>query len=475
MASPRNHPRRSQEPGSEKAAPRSRSPWSSAALRLLGVERSAEMFPVLLEEIVAAGYPRAFVVGLDFDSGKLAPVASLNCSKAFLGRLRASLSVARDSIVGALHATRPAVLAGAGARGASLSCHPMIFRQERPCWESGNGSRHGSCLAFLNRARRRRSPLQRQTCSVCGMRSYAALLAVELKPASAARDLRDLRALAELANRCLMRLLKAEHYHARIAAMEASLSQLQSEVRDLNALRRVEELKLERRMLEVEQFAAVGRLAGTIAHEVNNPLEAIKNCIYLLGGAVPPGREEVYRILKDETERMSRIVRQMLGLYRNAEVVGAVDVNTVLEDTLLLFSRQLEHAGVRLTVELGKLPPAAGSSDQLRQVFSNLVVNARDSMAQDGGRLLVRTRLIASRRGVPRWIRVLIADTGCGIPRHLGHSIFEPFVTTKGETGTGLGLWITRGIVEDHGGRIAVRSREGRGTVIRIDLPVAQA
>ncbi len=127
-------------------------------------------------------------------------------------------------------------------------------------------------------------------------------------------------------------------------------------LRDLTSVRRLEQLRMERRMLEMEKFAAAGRLAGTIAHEVNNPMEAIKNCIFLLTDQVKPEAGPVYEILKAETERVARIVRQMLGLYRNTEQVGNVDVNGVVEDTLLLFARQLERAGVRVEKELGHIP-----------------------------------------------------------------------------------------------------------------------
>lgn len=695
---------------SEEAGLRLRGPRSRAAMRLLAVERSDEIFPVLLEEIVAAGYPRAFVVGLDFESGMVTPAASLNCSRSFLNRFRASLFATDTPLVGVLHAMRPAVLPGIGVGGASLSCHPMVFRNPQPCWEAESSTRRDHCLAVLNFQRRQRLQLNEQVCTACEMRSYAALLAVELKPATSERDISELRAVVELANRYLTRLFKVEHYYNRMTDMETTIAQMQTVLRsmtdpvvltdnhhrvimqnqaaerffklpeqgtegrsravelnnllfsaalssmavaggdatrdltlvdaiegeellfeavcaptmgrdgqrtgmvtvlrdvtdlrraddelranydrlrraeevvrqqrdrlnlvienvgdpivvcdnaakivlldplatelfgaqgqpvsdprilrnqarldayitpftfsfsdresgplriwnpstraeveydarsgkiydergqvaytvtvlrDLTALRKVEELKLERRMLEIEKFAAAGRLAGTIAHEVNNPLEAIKNCIYLLSGGVQPDREQVYHILKGETERVARIVRQMLGLYRNTEAVGTVDVNIVLEDTLLLFSRQLERAGVKLTVQLGELPPATGSSDQLRQVFSNLVVNAKDAMAA-GGELRLRTRFLSSTDGVHSWIRVVIADTGCGVPPRMLRTIFEPFVTTKGEKGTGLGLWIVRGIIENHGGRIRVRSAEGKGTLFKIDLPVVR-
>jgi signal transduction histidine kinase len=223
----------------------------------------------------------------------------------------------------------------------------------------------------------------------------------------------------------------------------------------------------------VEKFAATGRLAGTIAHEINNPLEAIKNAIYLLPGKVKPQAQPVYDILKTETERVTRIVRQMLGLYRNTDQVGPFDLNSVVEDTLTLFARQLSTASITVDKRLGNLPPMVGSADQFRQVLSNLVVNARDSMP-NGGMLKVRTRAVLAADGVHGCNRITIADTGSGIPPELLPTIFEPFVSTKGEKGTGLGLWIVKGIIENHGGKIRVHSRLNAGTVFRIDLPVVR-
>jgi PAS domain S-box-containing protein len=242
-------------------------------------------------------------------------------------------------------------------------------------------------------------------------------------------------------------------------------------LRDLTAVRRVEQLKMERRMLEMEKFAAAGRLAGTIAHEVNNPLEAIKNCIFLLQNSMGTEAQPVYTILKSETERVARIVRQMLGLYRNTEQLAHLDVNSVVEDTLMLFSRQLDRSGVRVMKELGELPQTMGSADQLRQVLSNLVVNAKDSMAE-GGVLRIRSRMHTD--GLSEWIHIVIADSGCGIAREMLKTMFEPFVTTKGERGTGLGLWIVKGIIENHGGKLRVHSKPDMDTVFKIELPVVR-
>jgi len=122
---------------------------------------------------------------------------------------------------------------------------------------------------------------------------------------------------------------------------------------------------------------------------------------------------------------------------------------------------------------LGQIPPIKGSADQFRQLLSNLVVNARDSMS-DGGKLIIRTKEIRSSTGLHSWLSLIVGDTGTGIPADLQKSMFEPFVTTKGEKGTGLGLWIVKGVVENHNGRIKVRSTVGKGTVIRLLFPVSR-
>jgi signal transduction histidine kinase len=171
---------------------------------------------------------------------------------------------------------------------------------------------------------------------------------------------------------------------------------------------------------------------------------------------------------------VARIVRQMLGLYRNNEQVKPINLNTLIDDTVLLLNRQLQRTSVEVTTKLGDLPDAVIAADQLRQVFSNLVINARDSRPE-GGRVLIRTRHVRTSKEFPLGnIRILIADTGTGIPKDLLKTIFEPFVTTKGEKGTGLGLWIVRGIIGNHGGKISVRSKVGKGTIFKIELPAVR-
>jgi signal transduction histidine kinase len=243
-------------------------------------------------------------------------------------------------------------------------------------------------------------------------------------------------------------------------------------LRDFSTWKRLEQLQMERRMLEMEKFAATGKLAGTIAHEINNPMEAIKNAIYLLRNRLDPASQPIYEALKNETDRVTRIVRQMLGLYRNAGQLGTFDLNSIVEDTFTLFARPLSKSGVEVEKRLGELSPMKGSADQFRQLLSNLVVNAQDSMA-GGGKLTVRTRYRKSLRGPSGSISIVVADTGSGIPKEIRGAMFEPFITTKGEKGTGLGLWIVKGIVEGHSGKILVRSSIGKGTIFKLVFPVS--
>lgn len=674
------------------------------ALRLLGPERSEEIFPVLLEEIIALGHPRALVALVNFETSEITPVASLNCSRTFIQRCESTLFAIENPMVRVLHAMQPELLRSKSKRGCDIYYSPLIYRSKNQCWEAER-SRRGDCLAVENQQGQRRLELQEQVCTNCDMRGYAAIVVTEVSRSATAADLTELQAVIELANRYLSRLFKVEHYYHRMTDMGTTIGQMQTVMesmtdpviltdsqhrvitqnkaaerffkvpdevsegrvravelnnllfsaalssmavsgndssrdmtlvdaiegdevlfeavsapsydadahrtgmvtvlrdvtdlrradeelranydrlrnaeevvrqdrdrlnliienvgdpivvcdrdakvvlldplaqdlfgseksrlplhirnqakldayvtkftysfsdressplrlmhpgtqqevdfdarsgkiyderglvaytvtvlRDLTSVRRLEQLRMERRMLEMEKFAAAGRLAGTIAHEVNNPMEAIKNCIFLLTDQIRPEAGPVYEILKAETERVARIVRQMLGLYRNTEQVGNVDINSVVEDTLTLFARQLDRAGVRVDKDLRDLPPAMGSADQIRQVLSNLVVNAKDSMLT-GGVLRIRTRVVR-KDAVKESIGILVADTGSGIAPAMLQSMFEPFVTTKGERGTGLGLWIVKGIVENHGGKLRVRSRLGYGTVFSIELPV---
>jgi signal transduction histidine kinase len=688
---------------------RANQPRRPAVLRLLQAERSEEIFPLMLEEIIALGFPRALVVDVNFDSGEVTPAAALRWPRQHMERFSTALWMTEHPLIAVMQTARPKVLGKSILYNRPLYIHPISYSNRNLCWEADR-IRTGSCLAVQNFRRQKKLQLEDQVCSTCEMRAYAAAVIVELPREHSNQSVAELGDLIDLANRYLSRLFKVEHYYNRMRDMEITIAQmgtvmqsmadpviltdtqhrvimqnkaaerffkvpdemteglvravefnnllfsaalssmlvsgsdshrdltlvdaiegeemlfeavsaptfgpdgiqlgtvtvmrdvtdlrradqelrlnyeklseaeevvrqdrdrlnliienvgdpivvcdsrakivlidplaqelfgihpdaapdavqfknqtafgayidsftysfsdrenaplrlynpaLKTEIeydarsgkifdekgqvsytvtvlRDLTALRRVEQLKVERRMLEIEKFAATGRLAATIAHEVNNPMEAIKNAIYLLAGAVPENAAPVYNILKSETERVARIVRQMLGLYRNTEQVKPVNVNTIVEDTLLLLNRQLQRANVEVQTELEALPDAVIAADQIRQVLSNLVINARDAMP-NGGRMRIRTRHIPGADELHGWVRILIADTGTGIQPEMLRSIFEPFVTTKGERGTGLGLWIVKGILQNHAGKLSVKSSLGRGTIFKIDLPVVK-
>jgi signal transduction histidine kinase len=673
---------------------------------LLSADRPEEILPILLEEIVFLGFPKAMVLEVVFETGEVRPAASLNCERSLLQKFRTSLWASENPVVTAFQNLKPTMLPATFQKEAQLYAVPMIYRSRTRCWEAER-ERRNDCLAVWNSQSGRKLQLEDQVCRACGMRSYISLVVVQVAKRTAEPQLRKLRHLIDHANRYLSRLFKVEHYYNRMRDMEVTISRMSTVMqsmadpviltdnqhrviiqnraaerffrvpegvteggrravefnnllfsaalssmvvsasdasrdltlvdvmegeevlfeavcaptytkdssrtgmvtvmrdvtdlrradqevranldklraaeeivrqdrdrlnlvvenvgdpivvadnsakivlldplakelfgsatsyrqpelvknqakldayltaftfsfadkenkslhlyhpgshtdieyaarsgkiydargqvaftvtvlRDFSTWKKLEQLQMERRMLEMEKFAATGRLAGTIAHEINNPMEAIKNAIYLLRDRLDGNSQPIYEVLKNETERVTRIVRQMLGLYRNAGQVGSFDLNSVVEDTLTLFGRPLMKAGITIEKQLGQVPPMKGSADQFRQLLSNLVVNARDAMPE-GGKLTIRTKHLRAADGIHGWLAISVADTGTGIPKELLSSMFEPFVSTKGERGTGLGLWIVKGIVENHTGRIQVRSTTGKGTLFRVAFPI---
>ncbi|HWP42718.1 MAG TPA: ATP-binding protein [Blastocatellia bacterium] len=239
---------------------------------------------------------------------------------------------------------------------------------------------------------------------------------------------------------------------------------------DLAEIRELERRRVEQKLFESEKLAAVGTLAASIAHEVNNPLEAIKNSLFLLQSKKDEASNASFlSIALKETERVSHIIRQMLGFARRSGGVEWVNVNNLLEDTLALVEKKLHHSGIRVLRQMDRNLPAVHSyPDQLRQVFLNLVLNAQQAI-EGAGSITVRT---SQMEGMPQpSIAVEIIDTGCGISDEDMARIFEPFFSMR-KDGTGLGLWVTQNIVRQHGGRIDVRSSEKGGTSFKVILPV---
>jgi two-component system NtrC family sensor kinase len=223
-------------------------------------------------------------------------------------------------------------------------------------------------------------------------------------------------------------------------------------------------------LVQAEKMAAVGRLAASIAHEINNPLQAIHNSLHLtLRPTLPEEKKARYLAMaQEEVERLIDIVRRLLEFYRPSRGRRAVtDVNRVVGNVLALTNKRLQHGHVAVETYLDDdLPLLHVVPDQLAQVFLNIVINAVEAMP-DGGKLRIRT----ARSSDDKWVYVIFADSGAGMDERTKVSIFEPFFTTK-STGTGLGLAISYGIIERHGGQIEVDSAPGTGSTFAVRLPL---
>ncbi|MBI4219831.1 MAG: PAS domain S-box protein [Chloroflexi bacterium] len=247
---------------------------------------------------------------------------------------------------------------------------------------------------------------------------------------------------------------------------------------DLTRIKELERQRLERQLSESEKLAAVGRLAAAVAHEVNNPLESIKNALSLVVSKTPseaPTRRFL-DIANTETQRVSTIIRQMLNFYRSDTVRKPVAVGQVLRDVITILNMQFGKS-VTWHIQIDRsLPMVNASEDKLKQVFLNLMINAREAMDGGPGELDVVARLsnTSDLEFTPgNYVMVEISDTGRGIAEEDLARIFDPFFSTKkGGHGTGLGLWVSQDIVQQHGGHIQARSRAGHGATFTVALPI---
>jgi PAS domain S-box-containing protein len=269
----------------------------------------------------------------------------------------------------------------------------------------------------------------------------------------------------ETANRVPMEITSAE-----VADAKGQVTAVVSVLHDLSEIRELERRRVEQQLFESEKLAAVGRLAASIAHEVNNPLEAIKNSLYLLTTSRDMEKNSKFlEVARKETERVSHIIRQMLGFARRSGEVEWVEPNQLIEETLILVEKKMKQARVEVArIFDPQLPKVRARADQLRQVFLNLLLNAQQAM-EKGGRMTVRTSVYE--QALQPTVSVQISDTGRGISESDLARIFEPFFSTRAK-GTGLGLWVTQDIVRHHGGRIEATSEEGVGTTFNVILPV---
>lgn len=215
-------------------------------------------------------------------------------------------------------------------------------------------------------------------------------------------------------------------------------------------------------LVRTEQLAAVGRLAATVSHEINNPLEAVTNLLYLIGKDTNLNglSRQRLELADQELDRVAHIAKQTLGFYRDNAAPNWLNVSETIDELLAVYSYKVRHRDIKIEKELDVAAKLFASGGEFRQVFSNLFVNAVDAVSQSGGRIRVRVRIARDWRSTSRTgVCISVADDGSGIsPKHMA-KIFEAFYTTKEGVGTGLGLWLSQTVVQKHNGRIRVRSR----------------
>lgn len=224
-------------------------------------------------------------------------------------------------------------------------------------------------------------------------------------------------------------------------------------------------------LVRAEKLAMAGRFAASVAHEINNPLTAVTNIHYLLATdeSVPQHIRERLLVADGELRRISHILRQTLAFYRENARHEAVSLQSLVDELLNIFGPRLESRAVSLQVRIPAPLTAWASAGEVRQVLCNLVANSLDAITKNG-RIIIRGRLVQGAHSKPL-VRMTLADNGCGFDRRNAERIFEPFFTTKDGVGTGLGLWVSRQLVQRNGGILRARSRLGRGTVFTLDLP----
>jgi len=222
-------------------------------------------------------------------------------------------------------------------------------------------------------------------------------------------------------------------------------------------------------LIQAEKMAAVGRLTASLAHEINNPLQAIQNSLHLAAhpGLAPEQRQRFLEMAQTEVNRLIQIVHRMLDFYRPSSAMKVLNINRSVEDALAIAGKRLQQTRIHVEARLAAdLPPVRGIANQLTQVFLNIVINAIEAMP-DGGTLWVGT----AHHIQAKQVVIAFRDSGPGIPAEIREHLFEPFHTSK-PTGTGLGLAISYGIIERHNGTIEVESPPGGGTTFIIRLPV---
>ena len=243
-------------------------------------------------------------------------------------------------------------------------------------------------------------------------------------------------------------------------------------LRDISSQRR-----LQASLLQAEKFAATGRMAASIAHEINNPLEGLLNLIYLakLSADDPNEVRSLLQTAEGELDRVSHIARQTLGYYRENASPIPIQLLDLVEDVLRIYTPGLRSAGIELHTHFEPVPPVQIKRGEIMQVLSNLIANSIHAMPEGGNLTLSLCQEAIA--GEPCAV-IAVRDTGAGIDAENLTRIFEPFFTTRGSIGTGIGLWVAQQFVESHKGQLRVETSTdpiSHGTVMSIHLPVCLA
>jgi PAS domain S-box-containing protein len=277
--------------------------------------------------------------------------------------------------------------------------------------------------------------------------------------------------VVDLANQTI--LLRPDGSEIPIAASAAPIRDRQGHIAGAVLVFRdvTRERQAQAAILQSEKLATLGRLAATIAHEVNNPLETIGNCLFLMENAPDLDSAKAYaRTAQREMVRAAHAVRQGLSLARREEKWQPLELGAVVDDVLSLYYNRVDGNGIRVVKSYKPGTILNASASETRQVIANLLSNAFDALRQEG---VLHLRVKNMSCDGKTTVRLIVADSGVGIAREDTAKVFDAFFTTKKEMGTGLGLWLTKQIVDAHGGHIRIRSRLGRGTVVRVSWPTS--
>lgn len=274
--------------------------------------------------------------------------------------------------------------------------------------------------------------------------------------------------LRQLGNVTLVeRPIRSENLLSAVeSAMRARMRQY--EVRDFMSRQAESEEALRR----TEKLAVAGRLAASIAHEINNPLTAVTNLLFLVRSATELKDAHDYALVaEDELRRVSEIANHTLRFHRSSKGPERVDVTQLLDSAVVLFKAKLRNQSIKVQVECGEGCRVVCSLGEIRQVLVNLIANAIDAMRK-GGSLFIRASCVPHPSTSEHGVRISVVDHGEGISPAAFSRLFEPFFTTKGNVGTGLGLWLTKDIIERHRGFIRARNHHHpRGAVFSFWIP----